>query len=104
MTDQEKLNFKEKYKNNPVAFCEDILNVKLHSWQKQFLEESFCKDKHVTHFNPHRHMKTFTHKLWLEYTKAMEMDFIIWNKEGIDIYEKGVLVKTIKHDNLKEDK
>jgi len=31
MTDQEKLNFKEKYQNNPVAFVEDYYNIKLYS-------------------------------------------------------------------------
>jgi len=34
--------------------------------------------------------------------KAMEMDFNVWNKEGIEVYEKGVLVKIIKHNDKEE--
>lgn len=37
MIDQDKINFKEKYQDNPVAFCEDFYNVKLHSYQKVIL-------------------------------------------------------------------
>jgi len=35
MTNQDKLNFKEKYQNNPVAFIEDMYpDIKLHEYQQ----------------------------------------------------------------------
>ena len=86
MTDQEKLNFKEKYQNNPVAFVEDYYNIKLYSQQK-------------TYFTPYRYGKAILQKGQLEYMKAMEMDFSLWTKNGIEVYEKGEFIKNIKHEN-----
>jgi len=31
--------------------------------------------------------------------KAMEMDFSLWTKNGIEVYEKGEFIKNIKHEN-----
>ena len=45
MTDQDKLNFKKKYENNPVVFCEDFYNVKLYPYQKLFLNAIHSKDR-----------------------------------------------------------
>ena len=102
MTDQEKLNFKEKYQNNPIAFIEEFYNVKLHSWQKQILKTIIAKDKIVSYFTPYRYGKTILYKGQLEYMKTMEMDFNIWTKEGIEIYEKGVFIRKIEHkENIK---
>jgi len=97
MTDQEKLNFKEKYKNNPVAFIEDFYNVKLQSWQKLYLNTIIAKDKIVSYFTPYKYNKVILSKWRLEYMKFMKMNFNIWTKDGIEIYEKGILVKIIKH-------
>jgi len=102
MTGQDKLNFKEKYQNNPVAFVEDFLNVKLQSWQKLYLKTIIAKDKIVSYFTPYRYGKAILYKGQLEYMKAMEMDFQIWKTDGIDVYKKGVLVKTIKHKIMEE--
>jgi len=93
MTDKEKLNFKEKYQNNPVAFVEDFYNIKLHTWQKTLLKAIIAKDKIVSHFIPYRYGKAILQKGQLEYMKAMEMDFNILTKDGIEVYEKGILVK-----------
>jgi len=99
MTDQEKLNFKEKYQNNPIAFVEDFYNVKLQSWQKTFLKTINAKDRIISYFTPYRYGKVILQKGQLEYIKVMEMDFSLWTKDGIEVYEKGVLVKIIKHND-----
>lgn len=100
MTDQKTLeriySIKEKYKDNPVAFVEDFYKVKLYPWQKVILNAIHKKDKIVSYFIPYRHGKAILQKGQLEYMKAMEMDFSVWNKDGIEVYEKGVLVRTIK--------
>ena len=105
MTDQEKLNFKERYQNfkeyyqnNPVAFVEDFTpGIKLHTYQKAILNAILVKDKTVSFFNARMNQKLWLENMRLEYMKAMEMDFEVWSLKGIDVYEKGVLVKTIKH-------
>jgi len=97
MIDQEQLTFKEKYKNNPVAFCEDFLNIKLLSYQKTILNVMNGIDKCKQYFNPYRHGKQMVLDMQVEYMKAMEMDFQVWKKNGIDVYKKGVLVKTMNH-------
>ena len=99
MTDQEKLNFKEKYQNNPVAFIEDFYNIKLHTWQKTLLKTIVAKDKIISYFNPYRYGKAILQKGQLEYMKVMEMDFSLWTKNGIEVYEKGEFIKNIKHEN-----
>ena len=97
MTDQEKLNFKEKYKNNPIAFIEDFYNVKLQSWQKLYLKTIITKDKIASYFTPYRYGKAILHKGQLEYMKAMEMYFSLWTKDGIEVYEKGIIIRKIEH-------
>lgn len=99
MTDQEKLNFKEKYQNNPVAFVEDYYNIKLYSQQKTYLKTIIVKDKNILYFTPYRYGKAILQKGQLEYMKAMEMDFSLWTKNGIEVYEKGEFIKNIKHEN-----
>ena len=45
MTDQDKLNLIEKYRNNPVAFVEDMHpDIKLHEYQKVLLNMIHIKD------------------------------------------------------------
>lgn len=97
MTDKEKLNFKEKYQNNPVAFVEDFYNVKLYPYQKEILNVIHTKDRIVSYFNGRMNQKLWLSNAQLEYMKMMEMNFEVWCKDGIDVYEKGVLVRTIKH-------
>jgi hypothetical protein len=41
--------------------------------------------------------KQWLENMKLEYMKAMEMNFELWSPKGIDVYEKGELVRTIKH-------
>ena len=97
MTDQEKLNFKEKYQNNPVAFCEDIMNVKLLPYQKEMLNIFYNnKNRFISFIGGRINQKLWLSNMQLEYMKAMEMNFQVWKSEGIDVYEKGVLVNTIK--------
>ena len=102
MTDQDKLNLIEKYRNNPVAFIEDMHpDIKLHEYQKVLLNMIHTKDKTFSFFNARMNQKLWLSNMKLEYMKAMKMSFEIWSPKGIDIYENGVLVKTIKH-NRKE--
>jgi hypothetical protein len=98
MTDQEKLEFKEKYQNNPVAFLEDCIGVKLLPYQKAMINGvNKIGDVRYTYVQSRINQKRWLANLQLTYMKAMEMDFELWTKEGIEVYEKGVLVKTLKH-------
>ena len=97
MTDQDKLNFKEKYENNPVAYCEDFYNVKLLPYQKLLLNAIHTKDKIISFINGRMNQKLLMSNAQLEYMKLMEMNFEVWSLKSIDVYEKGVLVRTIKH-------
>ena len=96
MTDQDKLDFKEKYENNPVAFAEDFYNVKLLPYQKLLLNTIHTKDKIISFINGRMNQKLLMSNAQFEYMKLMEMNFEVWSSKGIDVYEKGVLVKTIK--------
>ena len=90
MTDKNKLNFKEKYQNNPVTF-------KLYEYQKEMLKTMFTKDIVYSYINYHINQKRWLENMRLEIMKKLEMNFQVWSPKGIDVYEKGVLVKTIKH-------
>jgi hypothetical protein len=46
-------------------------------------------------FNPNRGMKQWLHDIRIAYCKAMEMNFEVWTKDVIEVYENGKLVKTI---------
>jgi len=98
MTDQDKLNLIKKYRNNPAAFVEDMHpNIKLHTYQKVFLNAILLKNKIISFFNSRMNQKLWLSNMQLEIMKAMEMNFQVWSLKGIDVYEKGVLVRTIKH-------
>jgi len=97
MTDQDKLNFKEKYQNNPVAFVKDFYNLKLYPYQKIVLNTLHTKDKIVSFINGCMNQKLLLSNVQLEYMKAREMNFEVWCKDGIEVYKKGILVRTIKH-------
>jgi len=99
MIDQDKLiNFKEKYQNNPVVFIEDFYpEVKLYEYQKEMLETMFRKDITYSYINYRINQKRWLVNMKLELMKTLEMNFQVWSPKGIDVYEKGVLVKTIKH-------
>jgi hypothetical protein len=56
-----------------------------------------AKEKFISFFDARRNQKQWIENMRLEYMKAMEMDFQVWNSKGIDVYEKGVLVRTIEH-------
>jgi hypothetical protein len=99
MTDQEKLEFKNKYMNNPVAFAKDFYGVKLLPYQKIMLEAMTKIDIAKSYITSRLNSKKFVFDLNLAYMMAMEMNFEVWSKNGIDVYEKGVLVKTIKKEN-----
>jgi hypothetical protein len=45
MTEQEKLDFINTYKSNPVKFCEDFYGVELLPYQKIFLNITYNADK-----------------------------------------------------------
>lgn len=99
MEDQELLDFKNKYQNNPVAFVEDFYGIKLHAYQKQIVKTmlDFNNVKGLS-FGGCNNMKQWVHDMWIEYAKAMEMSFQHWTKDGIEVYKKGVLVKIIKNE------
>jgi len=98
MTYQDKLNLIKKYRNNPVAFVEDMHpDIKLYPYQKLLLNAMHSKDKIVSFFNGRMNQKLWLSNMRLEYMKLMQIDFEVWGLKGIDVYEKGVLVRTIKH-------
>lgn len=107
MTDQDKLNFKERYLNfkeyyqhNPVAFIEDFNpDIKLLPYQKTILNAMMTKDKTISFFNAHMNQKRWLANMRLELMKLMGMDFTVLSPSGRDDYENGVLVKTAKHKN-----
>ena len=99
MTDQDKLNFKEKYENNPVAFIEDMCpNIKLHEYQKTLLNLIHSnKYETISFINDRMNQKLWLSNMQLEIMKTMKMNFQVLSPKGIDVYEDGVLVKTTKH-------
>ena len=102
MTDQDKLNFKEYYQHNPVAFIEDFYpDTKLHAYQKVLLNAILLKEKTVSFFNARMNQKRWLENMRLEIMKKLEMNFQVWSPKGIDVYEKGILVRAIKHKGAK---
>lgn len=98
MTNQDNLKLIQKYRDNPVAFVEDMYpDIKLHTYQKVFLNAVFLKDKTFSFFSGRRNQKQWLSNMRLEYMKLMGMDFEVWSSKGIDVYENGVLIKTIKN-------
>lgn len=102
MTDEEKLkllDFKNKYKDNPDTFIEDFYpDIKLMEYQKLILKALNSKEKlYYSFFNGRMAQKRWLMNCQLEYMKSMEMDFNVLNKNSIDVYEKGILVRTIKN-------
>lgn len=96
MTDTDKyINFVKQVEHDPVAFVEAFYpGLKLHDWQKAILIAMNTKDKLIRHFStPYRNGKDILMKGQIEYMKSMEMDFNLITKDGIEVYEKGVLVK-----------
>ena len=55
--------------------------------------------KTVSFFNARMNQRLWLSNMRLEYMKLMGMNFQVWSLKGIDVYEKGVLVKTIKEKN-----
>jgi len=104
MTDQDKLNFKEKYKNlkeyyqhDSVAFIEDTCpDIKLLPYQKTLLNTMMSKQKDFYYVNPYTAHKRWLANFRLELMKLMGMDFTVLSPSGRDDYKKGVLVKTVK--------
>ena len=104
MTDQDKLNFKEKYKNlkeyyqhDSVAFIEDTCpDIKLLPYQKTLLNTMMSKQKDFYYVNPYTAHKRWLANFRLELMKLMGMDFTVLSPSGRDDYEKGVVVKDCK--------
>jgi len=104
MTDQDKLNLKEKYQNlkeyyqqNPLAYIEDICpDIKLHEYQKTFLNAMMSKQNDFYYVNPYTAHKRWLSNFRLELMKLMGMDFTVLSLSGRDDYENGVLVKKVK--------
>jgi len=105
ITDQDKINFKEKYENlkeyyqhNPVAFIEETCpDIKLLPYQKILLNTIMSKQNDFYYINPYTAQKRWLANMKLEYMKAMGMNFEVWSPKGIDVYENGMLVRTLKH-------
>ena len=93
MTDEEKFKFKNKYKDNPVAFIEDFYpDIKLMEYQKLILKALNSKEKlYYSIFNGRSGQKKWLMNMQIEFMKAMEMDFNVFNKNSIDVYEKVVI-------------
>jgi len=97
MTDEDKLNLMQKYRNNPVAFIEDTCpNIKLYPYQKTFLNTIMSKQNDFYYINPYTAHKRWLANFRLELMKLMGMDFTVLSPSGRDDYEKGVLVKEVK--------
>ena len=105
MNDQDNLSFKERYAKFkdyydkiPVALVEDFNpNIKLLPYQKIILNAIVAKDKTVSFFNARMNQKLWLSNMGLEWMKTFRSNFEVWSPEGIDVYENGVLVKTLKH-------
>jgi hypothetical protein len=109
MTDQELLeyskkqfNFRNKYKNNFAKFCEDMLGTKLLPYQKLYINALCGLDKTKGFVFGRTRYRRLIDKLQIEYMKAEEMDFYVYKPDGVDVYEKGKLVRTIKNEKGKE--
>ena len=104
--DQDNLSFKERYAkfkdyydNNPVALVEDFNpDIKLLPYQKIILNAMMAKEKAYSFINAHMNQKLWLDNMKLEWMKVFRRDFQVWSPKGIDVYEKGVLVRTIKEE------
>lgn len=99
MIDQEKLEFKNKYKDNPVAFCEEVLGIKLYEYQKQILNALHNSDTRSYYYGERWSGKKFLLDMQIEYVKAMKANFRIVTPQGIEVYENGEYVRTDKYKN-----
>lgn len=94
--------FIDKYKSNLVAFAEDFYGIKLYPYQKILLN-TLNKVNNVKDFISNSFYKNYSHyknmfkTTYIEYIKEEKMDFQIWKRDCIEIYEKGKLVKVIKN-------
>lgn len=88
------MNIKEKYKDNPVAFAEEVLCLELMDFQKEILN-LFHKnrDKQVHLSVPYRYGKRQVLNIVVEYWKAMGLSFNVLKNNQIDVYIDGVLEK-----------
>lgn len=103
MNDQYKLNLINKYRNNPVAFIEDMYpEIKLYPYQKTFLNAMMSKQEDLYYVSPYMANKIWLSNMRLEIMKLMGMNFTVLSPSGRDDYEKSILVKTEKY--KKEDK
>jgi len=104
--DQDNLSFKERYAkfkdyydNNPVALVEDFNpDIKLLPYQKIILNAMMAKEKAYSFINARMNQKLWLDNMKLEWMKVFRRDFQVWSPKGIDVYEKGVLVRTIKEE------
>jgi len=90
------LTMRDKYENNPLAWIKDYHpEIKLFPWQEALLKLMYAKNKIITYCNSYRNGKDIVMKMQIEHWKAMGYDFNLWTKNGIEVYEKGVLVRII---------
>lgn len=93
-------SMRDKYENNPLDYVKDFYpNIKLFPWQEAYLKALYAKDKVITYCNPYRHGRNILHKMQIEHWKAMGYDFNLWTKNGLEVYEKGALVRTIRRED-----
>jgi len=100
MTDQDKLNLIGKYRNNPVAYIEDVYpDIKLYPYQKVILNAMVAKEKTFSFINARMNQKLWLDNMKLEWMKIFKRNFQVLSSKGVDVYENGVLVRTIKENN-----
>lgn len=86
---------KEKYRDNPSLFAEEVLGMSLLPCQKEIIDV-FIKNRRINAHYPIRNGRQMVAEAIFEYMKAMQMDFMLARPEVIEVYEKGQFVKTIK--------
>lgn len=81
------------YQKHPDEYIEEILNIKLLPYQKVLLK-SIAENKQI--IMGRWNSKDYLSDLYLEYLKAMYLNFTAYTKNGIEKYENGKLIETIK--------
>ena len=81
-----------RYKKDPIAYIEEVLEIKLLEYQKTLLKGMF-EGKVI--INSKFNGKKFIQDLYVRYLKDMEVDFLLATSKGLEVYEKGK-IKEIK--------
>lgn len=83
-----------KYKNDSVAYIEEVFKIELLDYQKFLLKNMFEGKSVIT---SRLNGRDFIQGLYITYMKDMKMDFWLATPEGIKVYEKGKLVEIKKY-------